>query len=230
MPSQDALARADREPEPARLLLLEPDDVERLSVHRLLERAAPGAAVESVSSWWQARPVVHRGAPDVMLVSSDMEQPGSELGERLQAASTEIVLVLRTADPERLRRLLRLPVAAVLREVDLSVPSLRQLLGALGPESAAVSRTASEHQPGRQAPARRAVPRGMQPALTQRELDTLALLVEGLSNRQIARELGISEHGAKRHVSNVRAKLNCHNRTMAVTTAIRLGLVAAEPR
>lgn len=64
--------------------------------------------------------------------------------------------------------------------------------------------------------------------LTPRERQALKLLAEGLSNKQIARRLGISEHGAKRHVGNVLAKLNCPNRTVAVTVALNHGLLAEE--
>ncbi|HEY0697416.1 MAG TPA: response regulator transcription factor [Micromonospora sp.] len=65
--------------------------------------------------------------------------------------------------------------------------------------------------------------------LTPRERQALKLLAEGLSNKQIARRLGISEHGAKRHVGNVLAKLNCPNRTVAVTVALNHGLLTEEP-
>lgn len=61
--------------------------------------------------------------------------------------------------------------------------------------------------------------------LTPREQATLELLVQGLSNKQIARRLSISEHGVKRHVANILAKLNCPNRTLAAAMAIREGLV-----
>jgi two-component system, NarL family, nitrate/nitrite response regulator NarL len=61
--------------------------------------------------------------------------------------------------------------------------------------------------------------------LTQREIQTLSLLVEGLSNKQIARRLGVSENGAKRHVANVLAKMNCPNRTVAVALVVREGLL-----
>jgi two-component system nitrate/nitrite response regulator NarL len=61
--------------------------------------------------------------------------------------------------------------------------------------------------------------------LTNREGSTLALLAEGLSNRQIARRLGISEHGAKRLVASVLLKLDAPNRTSAVVTAIKVGLL-----
>ncbi|MER7169560.1 response regulator transcription factor [Micromonospora sp. NPDC000207] len=61
--------------------------------------------------------------------------------------------------------------------------------------------------------------------LTPREQEALELLARGLSNRQIASALGISEHGAKRHVCRILTKLDCPNRTTAVATAYRLGLV-----
>ncbi|OUD04907.1 helix-turn-helix transcriptional regulator [Streptomyces swartbergensis] len=60
--------------------------------------------------------------------------------------------------------------------------------------------------------------------MTPREQEALVLLVDGLSNKQIARQLGISLHGAKRLVANILAKLNCTNRTSAVTKALRSGL------
>ncbi|OLF17250.1 helix-turn-helix transcriptional regulator [Actinophytocola xanthii] len=62
------------------------------------------------------------------------------------------------------------------------------------------------------------------PRLTPRETEALALMVEGLSNKQMARRLGISEHGAKRLVANILAKLDCGNRTLAVARALREGL------
>jgi two-component system, NarL family, nitrate/nitrite response regulator NarL len=61
--------------------------------------------------------------------------------------------------------------------------------------------------------------------LTPRERQVLDLLVEGLSNKQIARRLYISQHGVKRLVSNVLAKLNCPNRTQAVAVALTAGIV-----
>jgi DNA-binding NarL/FixJ family response regulator len=62
-------------------------------------------------------------------------------------------------------------------------------------------------------------------SLTSREQQVLVLLVEGMSNKQIARRLGISVHGAKRLVANILAKLHCPNRTLAVTKALRSGLM-----
>jgi DNA-binding NarL/FixJ family response regulator len=61
--------------------------------------------------------------------------------------------------------------------------------------------------------------------LTDRELDVLALLVDGLSNKSIASELGISDQTVKFHVASICGKLSAANRTEAVRQAIRRGLV-----
>ncbi|MET8684603.1 response regulator transcription factor [Streptomyces sp. NPDC004732] len=62
--------------------------------------------------------------------------------------------------------------------------------------------------------------------LTGRENEVLPLLAEGLSNKQIARRLGISSHGVKRIVASLLLKLGAPNRTAAVVTAIQNGLIA----
>ena len=62
-------------------------------------------------------------------------------------------------------------------------------------------------------------------ALTARERDVLRLMAQGLANKQIATELGISSHTAKYHVGSVLAKLGAHTRTEAVTRGLREGLL-----
>jgi DNA-binding NarL/FixJ family response regulator len=63
-------------------------------------------------------------------------------------------------------------------------------------------------------------------SLTSREREVLNLLAEGLSNKAIARRLGISDQTVKFHVAAVCGKLGAMNRTDAVRRAIRRGLVA----
>jgi len=62
-------------------------------------------------------------------------------------------------------------------------------------------------------------------ALTPRELEVLALLAEGASNKLIARRLGISVHTAKFHVGSLLDKLDAVGRTDAVAHAARLGVI-----
>lgn len=61
--------------------------------------------------------------------------------------------------------------------------------------------------------------------LTERELEVLALMVEGLSNPDIANRLGVSRSTIKTHVSNVLAKLEADSRTEAVALALQRRLV-----
>jgi NarL family two-component system response regulator LiaR len=62
-------------------------------------------------------------------------------------------------------------------------------------------------------------------AFTRRELEVLALLAQGKTNREIAAQLVISERTVKFHVSSILHKLNASNRTEAVSLAAQLGLV-----
>lgn len=61
--------------------------------------------------------------------------------------------------------------------------------------------------------------------LTARERDVIRLLAEGLTNRQIAETLVVSEHTVHRHVTNILRKLGVPSRTAAATHAVRAGLV-----
>jgi DNA-binding NarL/FixJ family response regulator len=61
--------------------------------------------------------------------------------------------------------------------------------------------------------------------LTARELEVLAAMADGVSNKAIARRLGISFHTAKFRVAAILAKLNADSRTEAVAKAAQLGLV-----
>jgi DNA-binding CsgD family transcriptional regulator len=62
-------------------------------------------------------------------------------------------------------------------------------------------------------------------ALTPRELDVLALLAEGASNKAIARTLAISVHTVKFHIASLFDKLDAEGRTEAVAQAARLGAI-----
>lgn len=61
--------------------------------------------------------------------------------------------------------------------------------------------------------------------LTNREMEILELIIEGLSNKQIAFRLGISQQTVKNHVTSILAKLNLADRTQAAIYALRHGWV-----
>jgi DNA-binding NarL/FixJ family response regulator len=97
----------------------------------------------------------------------------------------------------------------------------------LGAATVAVARGLTVLDPSlvsmlRPAPGR---PPGLQEPLTTREKEVLRLLAEGLSNKQIAARLEISDHTAKFHVNSILSKLGATSRTEAVVSAARSGLL-----
>ena len=63
------------------------------------------------------------------------------------------------------------------------------------------------------------------PNLTQRQMEVLRVMAQGSSNKEIARELDISENTVRVHVSAIISALDAANRTEAVYSAMRLGLI-----
>ena len=61
--------------------------------------------------------------------------------------------------------------------------------------------------------------------LTSRELEVLKLVVDGYTNKEIGKELSITEDTAKKHMQSILAKLDASNRTDAVTKATRAGII-----
>jgi DNA-binding NarL/FixJ family response regulator len=74
-------------------------------------------------------------------------------------------------------------------------------------------------------PGEPADPADLPDRLTGRESDVLALLAQGLTNKQAALALRISEHTVKFHVSSIYSKLGVSNRTEAVRKGARYGLI-----
>jgi NarL family two-component system response regulator LiaR len=64
--------------------------------------------------------------------------------------------------------------------------------------------------------------------LTEREVEVLTLIAQGLANQEIADQLVISERTVRTHVSNILGKLHLANRTQAALYAIREGLTDAD--
>jgi DNA-binding NarL/FixJ family response regulator len=66
------------------------------------------------------------------------------------------------------------------------------------------------------------------PSLTERELEVIKALAQGRSNKEIARDLDISEKTVRNHTSNIYKKLHIFDRAQAVIYAVRRGLVDLE--
>jgi two-component system, NarL family, response regulator LiaR len=66
---------------------------------------------------------------------------------------------------------------------------------------------------------------GHSETLTERENEVLRLLVQGMSNKEIAHHLALGEKTIKTHISHILSKLGVQSRTQAALAAVRLGLV-----
>ena len=112
--------------------------------------------------------------------------------------------------------------ALALRSPADSVPAAEPLSD-VARAAAGDVRTHAEHllavaqRPSAPAPVRRAA----EERLTERELEVLRLVAQGLNNREIARQLFISENTVKNHVRNILEKLQLHSRMEAVMYAVR---------
>lgn len=166
---------------------------------------------------------LHR--PDVVLCRSD--ETGNELAPEAALRGAQVLLLLEDLRLESVRDAVMLSAHGFLLQEEVTADALREAVERLAAGQMSLPDGVARALMARTSPARptRPVAAG---GLSAREGEVLGLLARGLSNKQIARRLEISEHGVKRHVGNVLAKLNVPNRTCAVAVALQDGLIASE--
>ena len=165
-------------------------------------------------------------APDLVVLDWKAQSEAAELATALGQVAANITTLVLVDDPapDVTAELLAMGVKAVIQR-DSSFDELRSALRAaaegltvLGTD---VARTLVERLPHGDGIARLMPPE----ELTDRELEVLKLLAEGIGNIEIAARLGISEHTVKFHISSILGKLSASNRTEAVAHGIRQGLI-----
>jgi len=148
------------------------------------------------------------GFPDLVDVAPERQMTPVEralrdhIAQPLQALLSEVSSLRATHLPDDLIR----------RDLEVLEDSVRRVL---------------RHARTAPAPPEDLEPRSKRDALSIRELNVLRQVAAGLSNKQIARTLGISEKTVRNHLTRVFSKLGATNRTEAVISAIRTGLVTA---
>ena len=152
--------------------------------------------------WLQACARLRRRQPGVRLVVLVDPGTGLDVGDVVRAGA--IGMLPRTADEDQL-------LAAVKAAVHGRGWVAPEVAGAMMQAlSSAISRGEARPTAG---------------GLSTRELDVLRLVAEGLSNRDVASRLHISENTVKNHLRSVHDKLGVSSRTEAVITAVRSGLL-----
>jgi two-component system nitrate/nitrite response regulator NarL len=166
--------------------------------------------------------VTQRWRPDLLLASADPDPRLERLVVAVHDLGAKVVVVLPVSEPATLENAVRLQADGFVLVPELDRGVLARTLGEVlrgeVPVPQAMGKLAVSALQERIRPE-------PEVRLTQREQQVMVLLARGLSNREIARRLGVSEHGAKRHVGRILAKLDSPNRTTAVGTAYRLGLI-----
>ena len=133
--------------------------------------------------------------------------------------------LMQAAQPQAMTavRATRDPIAAA---IDLLIAEGYRIIppGAHNVDETPGASIAEENSSRDNNPVVREVPPPIRP-LSSREFEVLSLLAEGAPNKVIARRLDISVHTAKFHVASIIAKMDAANRTDAIATAMREGLV-----
>ncbi|HEX9336158.1 MAG TPA: response regulator transcription factor [Pseudonocardiaceae bacterium] len=201
------------------------DELIRAGLEALVVKLSPVRAVTSCQDWPDLNGLLSTDAvPDVLIIAHRLVRRNDERMATIKSSAVRALLLLEDADNAEIAEAACLDPGGFLVERGLTtsilLTALRQTTS--GQVSMAPQVT-NEMLAELQNPNRLSV-LGLN-QLTPRERQTLKLLVEGFSNKQIAHRLGIGINGAKRHVANVLAKLNCPNRTIAATEAVRLGVI-----
>ncbi|MGH4011154.1 MAG: LuxR C-terminal-related transcriptional regulator [Pseudonocardiaceae bacterium] len=164
--------------------------------------------------------------PDLFIVAlREIKETGPCVLDHAHGRDAKLLLLLDVSDPAQLSRAVAsIRADGFLHTHELTTRTLEEAIERVTsgemPIPSKLAKTLLERVRAEDARAATSTPARM----TAREQQVLALLVEGLSNKQIARRLGISAHGAKRLVANILTKLGCPNRTLAVVKALAEGL------
>jgi DNA-binding NarL/FixJ family response regulator len=211
-----------------RILLADDHAMLRDGVRMVLE-AHPGfEVVGTADNGVEAVALAHSLHPDIAVL--DVAMPvlnGLDATREIRAGcpGTEIVILSMHEGEDYLREALRAGAAGYV----LKRAAAKELVGAIQ----AVQRGESYLDPALTrtliSDYVRKVDRTDLPAdaLTERELEVLKLVAEGLTNRQIAARLNISIKTVQSHRANLMDKLDLHDRTELVRYAIRRGLITA---
>jgi two-component system, NarL family, nitrate/nitrite response regulator NarL len=183
--------------------------------------------VGQASTGRQALTLAKKLHPNLVLM--DISMPD---GSGLQAMAairealdnTAVVMLTASEEDEHLQEAVRLGAAGYLLK-SLESDELFDLIAGVARGEAAITRTMAARllkglAAGREEPMR------AEDLLTEREIEVLRLVAQGVSNPDIAAELYITVNTVKTHLRNILDKLHVENRTQAATYAVQKGLIS----
>ena len=209
------------------VLIVDDHAMVRQGLRTLLELQEDIQVVGDASNGLEAVEQTGQLVPDVVLMDLVMpEMDGIEATRRIRALSpnTKVIILTSFAEDEKVFPSIKAGALGYLLK-NVSPPDLVKAIQAahrgeaqLHPDIARKLMDEFSSRPS-------------QPAsdeLTERELEVLRLIARGRNNRDISRELVLSENTVKTHVSNILSKLHLSDRTQAAIYALREDLVPEE--
>jgi DNA-binding NarL/FixJ family response regulator len=233
VPSVPTASEPGQGTDPIRVLIADDHALVRRSLETVLQGEQGLELVGQASDGQEAVQIAGEVVPDVVLMDIRMPKiTGIEAARQMKevAPSAKIVMLTISDEEEDLFEAIRAGASGyLLKDIPLDelADSVRavyggqslinpSMAGKLLTEFATLARRDSEDEPAKHAPA---------PKLTDREMEVLRLVARGLNNRDIAKELFISENTVKNHVRNILEKLQIHSRMEAVMIAVREKLI-----
>jgi two-component system NarL family response regulator len=204
-------------PNKIKLLVADDHNIVRSGLTALINSEADMTVVAEATNGQQAIDLFKQHRPDVTLM--DLRMPGVGGVDAITAIRKEFptarIVVLTTYDgDEDIYRALQAGASGYLLKGMLAeelLEAIRAVHSGLRRIPAAVAELLAVRMGG--------------PGLTPRELDVLALIVKGNSNKEIAAALSITEATVKTHINNILSKLGASDRTQAATMALQRGII-----
>ncbi|GIH74513.1 response regulator [Planobispora longispora] len=227
MTEPDEATRTAGRGDPIRVLIVDDHALIRRSLEMVLAAEADIEVVGEASDGQEAVELADRLTPDVVLMDVRMpRQSGIEATREIKAAAPSVRIIMLTVSDEEEDLFEAIKAGATgyllknvqLDEVPEVVRGVHEGQSLINPAMAAklITEFASMSRKEAERPPQLPVPR-----LTEREMEVLRLVAKGMNNREIAKQLFISENTVKNHVRNILDKLQLHSRMEAVVYAVR---------
>ena len=212
-----------------RILLADGHYIMRQGIRRIFEAESDMEVVGEVDNGEQAVKLARELKPDIIVMEARIGKLDSvEATRRVKVQHPDVAVLVLTAydDEEYIADMLRVGAAGCL----LKSADGEQLVQAIRSISRGVLvlDPTVEQRILRHVGSLRRIALSAAEYLTRREHDVLKLAAKGITNREIAAELGVGPRTVKQHLTNIYGKMHVASRTEAVAKAMRHGWLTSE--
>lgn len=217
---------------PLRVLLCAPTSLARAGLHQMLEAQPALQIVGEIANAHDLQMAVAEADPDVVVLQT--QSLHSDWPETT-SLGVPVVLLAESTDSEGVAEAIGGGAQAILAasvtgtELAAAITAAANGLITVSADFAEILRQSvhdglEEASEMRHAESMRETSVDVEP-LTPRELEVLAMIVDGLANKEIAAQLNVSAHTVKFHISSILGKLGASSRTEATAIGLRHGLI-----